>query len=45
MITTRDVTRAEIQELKREKARLKQLVAELSFQVRVLKKTSVLGLE
>ena len=41
----RDATRAEIQELKRENARLKQLVAELSLQVHVLKKTAVPGLE
>ena len=43
--TVRDATRAEIQELKRENARLKQLVAELSLQVHVLKKTAVPGLE
>ena len=35
---TRDATRIEIQEIKRENARLKQLVAELSLQVHVLKK-------
>jgi transposase len=35
---TRDATRAEIQDIKRENARLKQLVAELSLQVHVLKK-------
>jgi transposase len=37
---TRDATRAEIQEIKRENARLKTLVAELSLQVHVLKKTA-----
>jgi len=37
---TRDATRTEIQEIKRENARLKQLVAELSLQVHVLKKTA-----
>ena len=42
---TRDATRTEIQEIKRENARLKQLVAELSLQVHVLKKTAVPGLE
>jgi transposase len=34
----RDATRAEVQDIKRENARLKQLVAELSLQVHVLKK-------
>ena len=42
--TTRDATRTEINEIKRENARLKQLVAELSLQVHVLKKTAVPGL-
>ena len=42
---TRDATRAEIQEIKRENARLKQLVAELSLQVHVLKKTAAPDLE
>ena len=37
---TRDATRTVIQEIKRENARLKQLVAELSLQVHVLKKTT-----
>ena len=41
---TRDIargtTKAEIQELKRDNARLKTLVAELSLQVHVLKKTA-----
>ena len=41
----RDATRAEVQDLKRENARLKQLVAELSLQVHVLKKTTIPGLE
>jgi transposase len=41
----RDATRAEVQELKRENARLKQLVAELSLEVHLLKKTAVPGLE
>ena len=43
--TTRDATRAEIQEIRRENARLKQLVAELSLQVHVLKKTAAPELE
>ena len=34
----RDATRSEVQELKRDNARLKALVAELSLQVHVLKK-------
>jgi transposase len=42
---TRDITRAEIQEIKRENARLKTLVAELSLQVYVLKKTAAPDLE
>ena len=42
---TRDATKGEVQELKRENARLKQLVAELSLQVHVLKKTAVPDLE
>ena len=41
----RDATKAEVQEIKRENARLKQLVAELSLQVHVLKKTAIPGLE
>jgi len=41
----RDATRVEVQDLKRENARLKQVVAELSLQVHVLKKTAVPGLE
>ena len=43
--TVRDATRAEIDDIKRENARLKQLVAELSLQVHVLKKTALPGLE
>ena len=42
---TRDATRTEIQDIKRENARLKTLVAELSLQVHVLKKTAAPGLE
>jgi len=42
---TRDATSDEVQELKRENARLKTLVAELSLQVHVFKKTAVPGLE
>ena len=41
----RDATKGEVNELKRENARLKQLVTELSLQVHVLKKTAVPGLE
>jgi len=41
----RDATKVEIQEIKRENARLKQLVAELFLQVHVLKKTAVPELE
>ena len=43
--TVRDATRTEVDGLKRENARLKQMVAELSLQVHVLKKTAVPGLE
>ena len=42
---SRDATRTEIQEIKRENARLKTLVAELSLQVHVLKKTAAPDLE
>ena len=42
---TRDATRGEVDEIKRENARLKQLVAELSLQVHVLKKTAIPDLE
>jgi transposase len=41
----RDASRSEVQELRRNEARLKQLVAELSLQVHVLKKTAIPGLE
>jgi transposase len=41
----RDATKAEVQETKRENARLKQLVAELSLQVHVLKKAAAPELE
>lgn len=41
----RDATRSEVKDIKRENARLKQLVAELSLQVHVLKKTAIPGLE
>jgi transposase len=43
--TVRDASRSEVQEIKRENARLKQVVAELSLQVHVLKKTAIPGLE
>ena len=43
--TVRDATRSEVQELKRDNVRLKQVVAELSLQVHVLKKTAIPGLE
>ena len=43
--TVRDATRVEVEDLKRENARLKQLAGELSLQVHVLKKTAVPGLE
>ncbi len=42
---TRDATKGEVRELKCENARLKTLVAELSLQVHVLKKTATPGLE
>ena len=42
---TRDATKGEVHELKRENARLKTLVAELSLQVHVLKKTAAPGLQ
>jgi transposase len=41
----RDATRLEIQEMKRDNARLKTLVAEFSLQVHVLKKTAPPDLE
>ncbi len=43
--TVRDTTRAEVDGLKRENERLKQLVADLSLKVHVLKKTEIPGLE
>ena len=43
--TARDATRVEVNGLKRDNTRLKQLVAELSLQVHVLKKTAISGLE
>ena len=43
--TVRDATRAEVDALKRENERLKQVVAELSLKVHLLKKTEVPGLE
>ena len=43
--TVRDASRSEVQDIKRENVRLKQLVAELSLQVHVLKKTAIPGLE
>ena len=43
--TVRDATRAEVDGLRRENERLKQLVADLSLQVHLLKKTEVPGLE
>lgn len=43
--TARDATKTEVDKLKRENVRLKQLVAELSLQVHVLKKTAVPDLE
>jgi transposase len=39
--TVRDASRAEVEGLKRDNERLKQLVAELSLEVLVLKKTAV----
>ncbi len=43
--TVRDATRADVDGLKRENGRLKQLVAELSLEVHLLKKTEVPGLD
>ena len=43
--TVRDATRAEVDRLKRENERLKQLVADLSLKVHILKKTEIPGLE
>jgi len=43
--TVKDATRTEIDAIKRENGRLKQLVAELSLQNHVLKKTAAPDLE
>lgn len=43
--TVRDATRAEVDGLKRENERLKQLVADLSLKVHLLKKSEIPGLE
>ena len=43
--TVRDATRHEVESLKRENARLKQLVGELSLDMYILKKTAVPELE
>ncbi len=43
--TVRDATRAEVDGVKRENERLKQLVADLSLKVHILKKTEIPGLE
>ena len=43
--TLRDATRAEVEGFKRENERLKELVAELSLEVHVLKKTEVPALD
>jgi transposase len=43
--TVRDATRAEVDGVKRENERLKQLVADLSLKVYVLKKSEMPGLE
>ena len=43
--TACDATKSEVQDVKRENTGLKQLVAELSLQVHVLKKTAIPGLE
>jgi transposase len=43
--TARDAAKTEVDRIKRENVRLKQLVAELSLQVHVLKKTAVPELE
>jgi transposase len=41
----RDASRSEVQELKRDNAQLKQLVAEQSLQIHMLKKMAIPGLE
>lgn len=43
--TVRDASKGEVDALKRENERLKQLVAELSLEVHLLKKTEIPGLE
>jgi len=43
--TARGATRTEVEAFKRDNERLRQVVAELSLQVHVLKKTAVPGLE
>ena len=43
--TVRDATKTEVDSLKRENERLKQLVADLSLKVYLLKKTELPGLE
>ena len=43
--TVRDATKAEVEGLRRENERLKQLVAELYLKVHLLKKTEIPGLE
>ena len=43
--TVRDATKAEVDGLKRENERLKQLVADLSLKLHILKKTEIPGLE
>ncbi len=43
--TVRDATRAEVDSLKRETESLKQLVADLSLKVHLLKKSEIPGLE
>jgi len=43
--TVRDVSRQEVDDLKRENERLKQLVADLSLKVHLLKKTEVPSLD
>jgi transposase len=43
--TVRDATKSEVQDIRRENVRLKQLVAELFLQIHVLKETAIPGLE
>jgi transposase len=43
--TVRDATKAEVDGFKRENERLKQLVADLSLKLHILKKTEIPGLE